>query len=214
MDTHLKRTNLNSVFPGYSVDEPELIPKPNFESLKLKVLSWHSIGNLIVQIYDKFDQDVGALGYNFDFDEFLMKPPATTTEKPDAEFGVKDNTALAEDGENKDASDKSNETLDKEVKENSNSLDTTFAVPLVSAEVVSDEKDSKQNELDGKPKSVRRRGSDLSFLEQWGWHNKKYARSRKKSHDKIDPDNTLNGLLRKILAKYFELIVLLFELNN
>lgn len=58
-----------------------------------------------------------------------------------------------------------------------------------------------------KPKS-RRRGSDLKLLDPWHfWKNRKYSqRQKNKQAERMETDTTINGLLRKMLEKYFELV--------
>lgn len=56
-----------------------------------------------------------------------------------------------------------------------------------------------------KPKASRRRGGgDLLALEQWGWHKNKRYSQRKKSLDRQEADTTIRGLLRKVLARFYE----------
>lgn len=58
-----------------------------------------------------------------------------------------------------------------------------------------------------KPKS-RRRGSDLKLLDPWFyWKNRKYSqRQKNKQLERMEIDTTVNGLLRKILEKYYEYV--------
>lgn len=60
-----------------------------------------------------------------------------------------------------------------------------------------------------KPKS-RRRGSDLKLLDPWFyWKNRKYSqRQKNKQMERMEVDTTVNGLLRKILEKYYEYVCL------
>lgn len=51
----------------------------------------------------------------------------------------------------------------------------------------------------------RRRGSELTVLEQWGWHKNRRSNRKKVEQapvEQIDP--TINGFLRRILPQYFE----------
>lgn len=56
-----------------------------------------------------------------------------------------------------------------------------------------------------KPK-VRRRGSELSILEQWGWHkNRRSARKKSIQPDQGEAvDTTIKGFLKKILPNFFQ----------
>lgn len=203
---------MNSVFPGYSVDERASIEKPDISEFQLHDLSWLSFGTMICSMYEKFEGET-AISYDFTLDEFLVNSDPSSAELSYVSNGPKIVDVINEKQEVVGV----RPTADgaTESKDNSNSTDVIFLVPSksenqtsadVSAAEDSDAGGSKVSDPaeSTKPRQARRRGSDLSFLEQWGWHkNKRYAQ-RKKSHDRNDPDTTVNGVLRKILAKYFE----------
>lgn len=66
---------------------------------------------------------------------------------------------------------------------------------LANADVAALKSDSKR----------RRRGSELTVLEQWGWHKNRRSNRKKVEQapvEQIDP--TINGFLRRILPQYFE----------
>lgn len=71
----------------------------------------------------------------------------------------------------------------------------------------SEDSDNQKSELEPTKPKPRRRCSDLSFLEQWGWHkNRRYSSRKKSQQDKAEIDTTLNGFLKRIFAKYFEYV--------
>lgn len=215
-DTHLKRTNMETVFPKYIIPDPEPIAAPDLTGFYLNEsnLSWLSVGQLIVAMYEQF-QDTSAIGYDMTLDEWLGRnKTAGKTVKNEAQpMDCEEPTSI--DATNvKSVEHISDESLSKE-NSSSNNEPIMFVIPpgvaaAVSADPNTSADISGTEESDGgavpsKPKASRRRGGgDLIGLEQWGWHkNKRYAQ-RKKSLDKTDPDSTINGMLRKALGMFFE----------
>lgn len=224
VDTHLKRTNMETVFPQYIISDPAPIEKPNLTGFHLDEsnLSWLSVGQLIVDMYEHF-QDTSAIGYDLTLDEWLGRhqdggqatpnTESTTPKVRDVPLPVDPNCMA-----------KSVEQLSEESQSKENSTDaavaSAFAIPpgvagVIAAETNTSADVSGTEESDGglagsassvaKPKVSRRRGGgDLVGLEQWGWHKNKRYTQRKKSLDKADPDATINGMLRKALPSYFE----------
>lgn len=82
------------------------------------------------------------------------------------------------------------------------SANNTSAVD-VSSDEVSDVKNEEQS-AEQKPK-VRRRGSELSILEQWGWHkNRRSTRKKSIQPDQVETvDTTIKGFLKRILPSFF-----------
>lgn len=210
-DTHLKRTNKNSVFPGYSVDERQssFLEKPDISGFKLNDLTWLSFGTMICEMYEKFEGQI-AISYDFILDDFLIK--SETEIKVSSSLSNGHKSEMDVPNENEDV----RPATGTESKENSNSADVIFLVPSTGENQTSADASAAEDSDAGaskvtdsvqentKPRQGRRRGSDLSFLEQWGWHKNKRYVQRKKSLDRNDPDTTVNGVLRKMLAKYFE----------
>lgn len=62
---------------------------------------------------------------------------------------------------------------------------------------------SEEQLAEQKPK-VRRRGSELSILEQWGWHkNRRSARKKSIQPDQGETvDTSIKGFLKKILPTF------------
>lgn len=219
----LQRVKEESVFPGYSVDEPSVIEKPDYSSFKLDELTWLSFGTLIVNMYEHF-KDTSAIAYSITLDELLKQ--TSVVEKP-VNGGTSEGPLIECQTEGTDAIhclDEQNDgdlEIDSDQKDNSNSNnDVVFLVPAVaggasdqqtsgegSAAEDSDSKAQSDTQAvleNSKRKPSRRRGSDLTNLVQWGWHAKKGYSNRKKGVDRNDPDATINGILRRNLSKYFE----------
>lgn len=219
VDTHLKRTNQDSVFPKYIVAEPMAPEAPDISDFLLDEsnLSWLSVGELLVRMYKHFE-GTSAIGYDLTLDEWLGRNVVA------AKSGIECKT-VSESGADSNSLSKPHDSGSDECPSKENSSSNTepmpsaqFAVPpgVVVAENQTSAEVSGTEESDGgvvtnaaatasKPKASRRRGGgDLIGLEQWGWHrNKRYAQ-RKKSVDKADPDTTVNGMLRKALHKFYE----------
>lgn len=219
----MHRVKEESIFPGYSVDEPSVVEKPDYSAFKLDELTWLSFGTLIVNMYEHF-KETPAIAYSITLDELLRQ--SSVVEKP--VNGVINEAPIIElKTEGMVAThclDEPNDRdldMDSDQKDNSNSNnDVVFLVPAVtggasdqqtsgegSAAEDSDSKaqpDAQAVLENSKRKPSRRRGSDLTNLVQWGWHAKKGYSNRKKGHDRNDPDSTINGILRRNLSKYFE----------
>lgn len=74
----------------------------------------------------------------------------------------------------------------------------------IQSENTDTETGKKVEDLKGDSKR-RRRGSELTVLEQWGWHKNRRSNRKKVEQapvEQIDP--TINGFLRRILPQYFE----------
>uniref|UniRef100_T1GR16 Uncharacterized protein n=1 Tax=Megaselia scalaris TaxID=36166 RepID=T1GR16_MEGSC len=84
-----------------------------------------------------------------------------------------------------------------------NPEDESDLPPPASTNEPSESSDPAEECAPAKPKS-RRRCSDLSNLEQWGWHKNKRYSTRKKSNQEKEVDTSVNGYLRKIFARHFE----------
>lgn len=173
------------------------------------------MGNFIVDMYKYFDKngDVSAIAYDYHIGDFLITKP--TEEVPEnVENGAIDTNGDSLNGNDAADAKSENEELTPNDKENSNSNTDSgkFLIPsdVQSAEASAEDSDAnKDGAPDGpsKPKSSRRRGSGLQFLEQWCFwdRNRKYSqRRRNQQNDRSEVDNTIKGALRKILPKYFE----------
>lgn len=72
------------------------------------------------------------------------------------------------------------------------------------AAVDSESETNKDPTAESKPTKHRRRCSDLTYLEQWGWHkNRRSTRKKSKEDPAEEADTTINGFLRRILPNYF-----------
>lgn len=212
------------MFPGCSFIEPAIEPKPNivqFQFSNEKELTWLSMGNMIVNMYEHFEntEKHTSIGHTFDFVD-LFKEETKNTETLIAEDQSEEEPAVAINVlENNVEEIKGAEVHENNLKsENSNSDpdSTKFAVPTPSdtqasagtpTEVCAEEENDTKDENASRPKQSRRRGSDLQFLEQWCYwdRSRKYSQRRKNpQNERNDNETTINGILRKILSKYFE----------
>lgn len=215
-DTHLKRTNMETVFPQYIIPDPEPIEAPDLTGLYLNEsnLSWLSVGQLIVDMYEKF-QDTSAIGYDMTLDEWLGRnknpPKSSNTEAQPMDC---DEPTSIETTNIRSVEQMSDESQSKE-NSSSNTEPIMFAIPPGIATTaaadpsatadISGTEESDGGALSSKPKVSRRRGGgDLVGLEQWGWHKNKRYSQRKKSLDRTDPDSTINGMLRRALGTFYE----------
>lgn len=210
------------MFPGYSFIEPKIEPKPDIDQFQFaneEELTWLSTGNLIANMYDHFENTglQSAIGYTFDFADLFKQQEKEqipnedqVMEEPEADAKIQEN------GDDETCGANVNESNSKGENSNCDPDNTNFAVPTSNDTQVStgtpndstveDESDAK-DETTPKPKQGRRRGSDLQFLEQWRYwdRNRKYSQRRKnQQNEKNENEATVNGILKKILAKYFE----------
>lgn len=222
-DTHRKRTNKETVFPQYIMADPEPIAAPDLTGLYLDDanLSWLSVGQLIVDMYEKF-QDTSFIAYDMTLDEWLGRNVPADVEAPDdarpqpmdcdeaAPVGTMEATNV------KSVEQMSDESQSKENSSSNNTDSAMFAMPPGATAAAEGQANTAAADISGteesdggasaaKPKASRRRGGgDLVGLEQWGWHKNKRYSQRKKSLDKTDADSTINGMLRKALGTFFE----------
>lgn len=217
-DLHLKRTKTDSVFPGY-VEHKETEPvQPNFSEFKLNELTWISTGQLIIDLYKAFEENEWGKHTIMSLSDLISNTSITSNsncalenEPQLEEFG--DEVVNENDG-TQVPSPTTAENLSDEDKDNSNSNEDAKCSSsldqqtILSADGSADDSDAtKQNDANGsnKSKQSRRRGSDLKFLEQWGWHKtKKPPLQRRKNVEQNDAETSINGILRRILAKHFE----------
>lgn len=215
------------MFPEPSYHELEPIVEPDIEPFKVNgpdELNWLSMGKLIVNMYEHFEKtdNLSDIGYEFDYEQLFLKKSKLKSEAIDQEV---DESLCAEtkmtDAAMNSENDGSNTAAIDEKQENSNSnadSNKVLSMPLLdgqgtnSAEASADDSDANAKDASGsertsKPKQSRRRGSDLQFLEQWRYwdRNRKYSqRQKNKQNGRNEVDTSINGVLRKIFAKYFE----------
>lgn len=217
---------MQSMFPPESYQEIEPLVEPDIERFKVNALdelNWLSMGKLIVDMYEYFKGiEATGISYEFDFDQLFLKKTEVQTEPMDVEM---DESLCAETKSTEAVVCAENNGSDDDVVEvkqdssNSNAeLGKVLSMPLLdgqetnSAEASADDSDANAKDASGsetasKPKQSRRRGSDLQLLERWRFwdRNRKYSqRQKNKQNGRNLVDTSLNGVLRKILAKYFE----------
>lgn len=193
--------------------------RPDVEDFKIESfekLSWFALGSMISKLYNylsEFDNG-SALNITFDCSDFLLKDVQCEPMKEE----IKEDATITDiDGESESKAQNETDTdiqIDDK-QENSNS-DSKCAVMNPdggnSADGSTEDSDAPTTAEDGskataKPKS-RRRGSDLKLLDPWFyWKNRKYSqRQKNKQIERMETDTTINGLLRKTLEKYYELV--------
>lgn len=212
----MKRTSDTSVFPGY-VEHKESDPEQHdFSEFKLNELTWMSTGQLIVDLYKAFEENEWGKHTIMTLSDLISTTSTTRNEEiiPENEVqrcAIGGEAVIVNEGTH--LSPTTAENVSDDDKENSNSNEGTKSLPtfdqqvILSADGSADDSDAtKQGEANGKSKQQsRRRGSDLRFLEQWGWHKtKKQPVQRRKNVEQNDADTSINGILRRIFAKHFE----------
>ncbi|XP_055915859.1 calcineurin-binding protein cabin-1-like [Eupeodes corollae] len=211
-----------SVFPE-ARDIPEKdtkMVKPDLEQFRVKQLDWLSIGKYIISVYNHLHETKQCLFFILSVDDFLEQPKDEDNEKPmrDTDPNPQD-VGLAESNENSnEPSSNSNQSpasnSQQEESASSGNDAAVFIAPSTDnigsrtpqqgndSNAEDSDTNAKQETETSKPKP-RRRCSDLSFLEQWGWHKNRRHTSRKKSQqDRPEIDTTLNGFLKRIFGKF------------
>lgn len=211
----MKRTNAKSVFPGYvEIKETEQV-QPNFSEFKLGELTWLSVGEFIIDFYQAFEDNGWGKHTILTLNDLISTTSTTCDKKMDIEaepLSKNVGNDTPNDTERSHLSPPPASTVSDEDKDNSNSNEGAKGVSsfdqqvILSADGSADDSDAtKQNDIPGKPKQSRRRGSDLKFLEQWGWHKtKKPPVQRRKNVEQNECETSINGILKRILAKHFQ----------
>lgn len=159
-----------------------------------------------------------ALSTIFEYGDFLLEE---TQSEPIKEGTIREEPAI--DGpdavaETKEQNETDNDIHMEDRHENSN-LDGALKSAVLNAESANsvdgstEDSDAPTTGDDTKPAAKpksRRRGSDLKLLDPWFyWKNRKYSqRQKNKQMERMEMDTTVSGLLRKILEKYYEYVVL------
>lgn len=213
-----------SVFPGPK-DIPEVeakLVKPDLERFRVKQLDWLSIGQYIVSVYNHLIETKQCLFFILSVDDFLEQ---TKTKDEDNEKSSRDADMPTLTGSGGESNENSNEPLSnsnqspasnsqQEESAGSGNDAAVFVAPSTEnigsrtpqqgndSNAEDSDTNAKQETEASKPKP-RRRCSDLSFLEQWGWHKNRRHTSRKKSQqERPEIDTTLKGFLKRIFAKF------------
>lgn len=216
-----KRTNKQSVFPEPSFEESPAPDPPDIQQFQIESfdqLNWLTLGQLILNVYEYLSatDDGIKLGYSFNSSDFLLSKPEMESieeKKPvesnenemdvDSEIKSPNNT----DGDSQSELRKDESSNPGSIKCSPSNQDGGISAEYNSAEDSDAPVTNKDGEIVVKPKQSRRRGSDLKFLEQWCYwdRNRKYSqRQKNKQMERNEIDTTINGILRKILPKYFE----------
>lgn len=189
--------------------------QPNFSEFKLNELTWTSTGQVIVDLYNAFEENEWGKHTIMTLSDLISNTSGTSNRKVIPE-NEQQREKIGDDAVNENEgthlSPAPVENTSDEDKENSNSDEGAKCLSafdqqiILSADGSADDSDAtKQSDANGKSKQSRRRGSDLKFLEQWGWHKtKKTPVPRRKNVDQSDAETSINGILKRILAKHFE----------
>lgn len=221
----MKRTNKQSVFPDRKSPELSISVRPTIEEFKIESfesLDWITLGEWIANVYERLSDINNGLDidYKFSYTDFLLKqikpetpPPPEPTKDDDQEVPVDadvdmeaNNIETVTDVPMDDKQENSNSNGPKSMNinpEGGNSVDGSTEDSTQDAPNNSED----SSKTAPKPKSSRRRGSDLKLLEPWCYwdRNRKYSqRQKNKQIERMENDTSINGILRKILSKYFE----------
>lgn len=219
-DKPIERKSGTSVFPEPEFEEKIEEIKPNIEDFKIESfeqLNWLTFGFMIKKLYKYLStiENGSALSTIFESGDFLLEE----IQPQPIECATKEEQSIDRpdvDAETKGQNETDNDIQLDEKQEHSN-LDSTLKCAVLNAESANSVDGSTEDsdapttgddtKLTAKPKS-RRRGSDLKLLDPWFyWKNRKYSqRQKNKQMERMEMDTTINGLLRKILEKYYEYV--------
>lgn len=174
---------------------------------RVSELTWLTVGDWIINAYDESYGDPENLIRIHTWRDLLIRE-----EKPESpEQPPVANLQQQQQGENNNNSngnsDHANSTVENATG-NVSDMDTTEGNNVTAASAVarsSDESSDVKTDSD-KDKPKKRRGSDLSFLEQWGWHkNRRYSRKRAMPTEPVAPleDMSIGTFLKQVFAKYY-----------
>uniref|UniRef100_A0A1A9VR67 Calcineurin-binding protein cabin-1 MEF2-binding domain-containing protein n=1 Tax=Glossina austeni TaxID=7395 RepID=A0A1A9VR67_GLOAU len=172
------------------------------QSHKTKILNWLSIGQFIKDTYSERKSSF----FMFNLEDILLSEPMNVDHQGDV---LSDVHCISSDAP------KVALLAQTSVQVNEIELDDAVSEQFdiqITNDNNNDDSDSNAKS-DGcetnKTKPIRRRCSDLHFLEQWGWHkSRRYASRKKPERDEIDV--SLNNYLRKLFSKHTKEI----SLNN
>lgn len=195
--------------------------KPDVEEFKVESfekLGWLSLGTLISKLYDYLsDIDNGsALSTIFESVDFLLKEVKSEPIQTELQKEIPADIDIEMESKTQNETDTDIQMDDKLDNSNSDSAKCAALNPDGgnSADGSTEDSDAPTTGEDSskpaaKPKS-RRRGSDLKLLDPWFyWKNRKYSqRQKNRQIERIEIDTTINGMLRKTLGKYYELVFL------
>lgn len=179
-----------SCFSGPCLPEPAKPPVKYKDLNRFRVpeLTWLTVGEWIINVYEECYGDPDNLIRMHTWSDLLI-----------------DNATPTVEAENSTASSDANKVAPTATDESTNAAPEKTE-GSDSAEMETDESSDVKNADDKNPK--KRRGSDLSFLEQWGWHKTRY--SRKKSSLPAEPaveqeDVTVGAFLKRVFSKYYQI---------
>lgn len=216
------KSSIKSVFPTSNVircESPCFVKPNDIDQFRQKDLNWLSVGRYIISLYKHLKTTKQSLIFIISVDDFIQREGSTDNKSTAA--ATQDALPLTADNSSGPPSNLSNYQEDVQMAENDMNPSCMlegetypiFASPAVENIKTPQHNDSntedsdtnaKQETESNKPKP-RRRCSDLSFLEQWGWHkNRRYSSRKKSQQDRPEVDTTLKGFFRRILSKYLE----------
>lgn len=184
-----------SCFSEWTYPEP-CRPELKYKDLsrfRVTELTWLTVGDWIINAYEECCDTPEDLIRMHTWRDLLIREEKKNNELPEESIVPTDTpatsttTALIPASADQDPHD--------------SQMDTTEAAATVAKS--SDESSDKDS---NKPK--KRRGSDLSFLEQWGWHkNRRHSRKRSAAAEQpVEPqeDVTIATFLKQAFARYYQ----------
>ncbi|XP_055382064.1 calcineurin-binding protein cabin-1-like [Condylostylus longicornis] len=214
------KTNVRkkSVFPGPNPnikEENEKLVKPALDKFKADALNWLTVGKFIVSLYNHLMETKQCPVFILAVSDIYEEEDECSAELNGDEFTKVDQSqevnnitinstvesgSLNDNLDNKTENEAENFVAPNTIDNNVDVVDSPNQIQEENNEETENPKS--ETEIVRKP---RRRCSDLSFLEQWGWHkNKRYSSRKRSQQDKPENDTTMNGYLRKIFSKDFD----------
>lgn len=179
--------------------------KPELKDFYIKNVTWRSIGEFIVQVYEHLKKIEHNMLFTFNFNDII---DSNGNDDPSIEVNKDITDTTNNNGESMPQN--SGDLQDEVVNNTESAVETAKPITTENPDAPQPMEFNNNEDSDSNAKSdggeankskPKRRCSDLHFLEQWGWHkNRRYSSRKKTERDEID--TSLNGYLRKIFEKY------------
>lgn len=212
-----KEQNLFKTNSEVAIKEAGSFPnqKLMFDKLKVDSFNWITLGTFICDLHKKLIENEIDLTTNFSLNEFIRISATCETN-----IYIEGLTDLSPDELSKEADEPMEIVPEKsmayEIHSSANGEDEDMIAVEIQINGPSEGNTDNESKpahsdvpIDGQVTTLkednkrRRRGSDLTNLEQWGWHKNRRSK-RKKVEDEIElVDSTLNGFLKRILSSHF-----------
>ncbi|XP_017475237.1 PREDICTED: calcineurin-binding protein cabin-1-like isoform X1 [Rhagoletis zephyria] len=194
------------------------LPAEVVQKIRVKELSWVSVGQYIVSLYRYMQENGKAFIVLLELKDILAESKDCSNEGKAGQQECNEPKEISVIP-NSNSSDNVDMIQEADINcinaANQNATELQVITPPTSDveqtkkiaenspdEAEAYEKTTTNSETNNKPKP-RRRCSDLHFLEQWGWHkNRRYSSRKKVTSERVEVDTSLKGVLRKIFVKY------------